>query len=53
MYQCRQQDVRKMVGNSLPNAPSLVRRSKKNRQATAEESYPGENELENEGSNED
>ena len=28
-YKCTQQDVRKIVGNSLPNAPSRVRRSEK------------------------
>ena len=51
-YKCTQQDERKIVGNSLPNAPSRVRRSEKNRQA-AEKEKPGEIELENEGSNED
>ena len=38
------------MGNSLPNAPSCVRRSEKNRQVAEEEKYPG---VENEGSNED
>ena len=52
-YQCTQQDVRKIVGNSLPQAPSSVRRSENNRQAPEEGSYPREIELENEGSNED
>ena len=41
------------MGNSLPNAPSGVSRSEKNRQAAEKESYPGEIELENEGNNED
>ena len=52
-YQCTQEDVRKIVGNSLPQAPSRVRRSEKNRQAPEEGSYPREIELENEGSNGD
>ena len=52
-YQCTQQDVRKIVGNSLPQAPPRVRRSEKNRQAPEEGSYPREIELENAGSNED
>ena len=52
-YQCTQQDVRKIVGDSLPNAPSRVRYSEKNRQAVEEECYLGEIELENEGSDED
>ena len=51
-HQYAQQHVRKIVGNSR-NAPSCVRRSEKNRQAGEEESYPGDIELENEGSNED
>ena len=37
-YQCRQQDVRQIVGNSLRNGPSYVRRSEKNRQAAEKES---------------
>ena len=52
-YQCIQQDVRKIVGNSLPNAPSRVRRPEKNCQAAEKEGYPEEIELGNEGSNED
>ena len=52
-YQCTKQDVRKIVGNSLPQALSRVRRSEKNRQAPEEGSYPREIELENEGNNED
>ena len=52
-YQCTQQDVRKIVRTSLPNASSRVRHSEKNFQAADEESYPGEIELENEGRNED
>ena len=39
--------------NSLSNAPSRSRHSEKNREAVKEESYPGEIELENKGSNED
>ena len=39
--------------NSLPNAPSCERRSEKNRQATEEEIFPGQLELENKESNED
>ena len=39
--------------SSLPNAPSRVRRSEKNRQAAEDESYPGEIKLENEGSKAD
>ena len=38
--------------NSLPNAPSRVRRSEENRQAVEEKNYPDKIELENEGSNE-
>ena len=52
-YQCTQQDVRKIVQNSLPNAPSRVRGSEKNGRSVEEESYPGEIELEIVGSNED
>ena len=37
-YQYGQQHVRKILGNSPPNAPSCVRRSEKNRQAGEEES---------------
>ena len=36
-YKCTQEDVRKFVGTSLRNAPSHVRRSQKNPQATGEE----------------
>ena len=51
-YQCTQQkSCTKNRGNSLRNAPSKVRCSEKNRQAAEEESYPGEIELKNEGSN--
>ena len=50
-YSCTQQDVHKTVGNSLANAVSRARRSKKNHQAAEEESYPGEIELKNKGSN--
>ena len=46
-YQYAQQDVQKIVGNSLRNTPSRIRRSEKNRQATEEETFPGEIELEN------
>ena len=41
----------KIVGISLSIASSCVRCSQKNRQAVEEESYPGEIELQNEGSN--
>ena len=51
--QCKQQDVRQIVGNCLPYVPSRARRSEKNRQATEEECYSREIELENEGDNED
>ena len=37
-YQCTQKNLRKIVGNSLPHAPSRVRRSEKNRHAAEEES---------------
>ena len=37
-YQFRQQDVRQIVGNSLRNGPSYVRRSEKNRQAAEKKS---------------
>ena len=40
------------MGNSLPNAPSHLRRSEKNYQVAEKQSYPGEIELENEGNNE-
>ena len=40
----------KIVGISLSIASSCVRCSQKNRQAVEEESYPGEIELQNEGS---
>ena len=50
-YYCTQQDVHKTVGNSLANALSRARHSRKNHQAAEEESYPGEIELKNEGSN--
>ena len=46
-HQCSQQDLQKIRGNSLPNTPLPVRC-----QALEEESYLGEIELENEGSNE-
>ena len=36
--QCKQQDVQKTMGNSLPNAPSHVRHSATNRQAAEEQS---------------
>ena len=36
-YKCTQEDVQKIVGTSLVNAPSCVRRSQKNPQATDEE----------------
>ena len=55
-YQCTQQDVQKIVGHNFPHAPSrarCIRRTKKNRQVTEEESYPEEIELENKGCNED
>ena len=51
MYQCTQQDVQTNVGNSLPNAPSRLRRSEKNYQVAEKQSYPGEIKLENEGNN--
>ena len=51
-YQCIQQDIRKIVRNSLCNVLSRVRRSEKNSQAAEEESYPREIKFENE-SNED
>ena len=50
--ECTQQDVQTNVGNSLPNAPSRLRRSEKNYQVAEKQSYPGEIELENEGNNE-
>ena len=53
MYQCTQQDVQKIVANSLWNTPSCVRGSEKKRQAAEQKTYPWEIELENEGSNED
>ena len=53
MYQCTQQDVQKIVANSLWNTPSCVRGSEKKRQAAEQRTYPWEIELENEGSNED
>ena len=40
------------MGKSLTNAPPRVKRSEKKFQAAKEESYPGEIELENKGSNE-
>ena len=52
-YQLTQHYLRKIVENSLANAPFPVRRSEKNCQTAEEESYPVEIELENEGSNED
>ena len=52
-YQCTQQNVQTIVRNSLPNAPSCERRSEKNHQATEEEVFPGQLELENKESNED
>ena len=50
-YQCTQQDVQTNVGNSLPNAPSRLRRSEKNYQVEEKQSYPGEIKLENKGNN--
>ena len=43
--QWTQQDVCKIARNTLLNAPSCVKRSEKNLQAAAEESYSGEIEL--------
>ena len=51
-YQCTQQDVQQIMGKSLTNAPRRVKRSEKKFQAAKEESYPGEIELKNKGSNE-
>ena len=39
------EDVRKLVGNSLRNVPSRIRQSQKNPQATNEERCQGEIEL--------
>ena len=50
---CTQQDVRKIVRNSLRNPPSRVRHSEKNCQAAKQESYLREVELESKGSIED
>ena len=50
MYKSR---CTKARGNSLPNAPSRVSLSEKNRQSAEEETHPREIELENERSNED
>ena len=52
-YQCTQQNVRKILENRFKNTLSRVRHSVKNREAAEEEYYPGEIEIENEGSNED
>ena len=41
------------MGDSLRNTPPYTRRSGKNHQAVEEESYPGELDLDNEGSSED
>ena len=49
--QCTQQNVRKILENRLKNTLSGVRHSEKNCEAAEEEYYPGEIELENEGSN--
>lgn len=38
-YQCTQEDVRKLMGNCLQNAPTRARRSQKNPQAIDEERY--------------
>lgn len=50
-HECTQKGAQKIVRNSLRNTPSRrVRRLEENRQAAQEESYPGEIELQNEGS---
>ena len=41
------------MGNSRQNTQSRVRRSENNHQVAEEESYPGEDELRENGSNED
>ena len=51
-YPCTQQDVQKVVENSLPDTPSRVTHSEKNRQAAEEAIYPGSyqvTQLKNEG----
>ena len=40
------------MGNSIPNAPSRLRRSEKNYQVAKKQSYPRKIELENKGNNE-
>ena len=52
-YQYTKQDLQKVMGNSLPNAPSCVGHSEKNRQAAEEECYPEEIKLKSEGRCED
>ena len=51
-HQCTQQDLQTNVGNSIPNAPSRLRRSEKNYQVAKKQSYPRKIELENKGNNE-
>ena len=51
-HKCTQEDLLTVVGNSRAHAPSRGRHLEKNRQEAKEECYPGEIELENEGSNE-
>ena len=51
-YQSTQQDLQTNMGNSIPNAPSRLRRSEKNYQVVKKQSYPRKIELENKGNNE-
>ena len=51
-YQSTQQDLQTNMGNSIPNAPSRLRRSEKNYQVAKKQSYPRKIELENKGNNE-
>lgn len=51
MYQCIQQDVQRILRNSLPNGPSCVRDSENSREAVEEETFPGEIGLENRENN--
>ena len=51
-YQCTQQYLQTNMGNSIPNAPSRLRRSEKNYQVVKKQSYQRKIELENKGNNE-